>query len=135
SASTPVSALALVLVGGSLLGGGSLTTALGLAGAAVLLVPAVAILLALRSTRLRRLISVLLARVTGTARRVLRRPPHPGEPAEAVAAFLTRVAGIRVPAPGDAEGVGFVRLDWSGDAGGPACAVSAPCPPVACQGR
>jgi putative heme transporter len=134
SAIMSVSALALVLVGGSLLGGASLTTALGFAGAAVLLVPAVAILLALRSTRLRRLISVLLARVTGTARRVLRRPPPPGEPAEAFEAFLTRVASIRMPALRYAEVFGFALLNWIGDAACLACAIRATGQPVPWHG-
>jgi len=134
SAIMSVSALALVLVGGSLLGGASLATALGFAGAAVLLVPAVAILLALRSTWLRRLISVALARVTMTARRVLRRPPHPGEPAEAFEAFLTRVASIRMPALRYAEVFGFALLNWIGDAATLACAIHATGQPVPWHG-
>jgi len=134
SAIMSVSALALVLVGGSLLGGASLATALGFAGAALLLVPAVAILLALRSTRLRRLISVMLARVTTTARRVLRRPPHPGEPAESFEAFLTRVASIRMPAPRYAEVFGLALLNWIGDAACLACAIHATGHPVPWHG-
>lgn len=134
SAIMSVSALALVLIGGSLLGGASLATALGFAGAAVLLVPALAILLALRSTRLRRLISVALARVTALARRVLRRRPHPGEPAEAFEAFLTRVASIRMPAPRYAEVFGFALLNWTGDAACLASAIHAAGQPVPWHG-
>src|SRR6266536_2210903 len=63
SAILSMSALALVLVAGSLASGASVATAVGFAGAAVLILPAVAILLALRNQRLRRLLSMALTRV------------------------------------------------------------------------
>src|ERR1022692_1666398 len=63
SAILSMSALAVVLVVGSLLGGASLATAIGFAGAALLLLPAVAVLLALRDQRVRRWLSVALARL------------------------------------------------------------------------
>ncbi len=61
SAILSMSALAVVLVVGSIASGASVATAIGFAGAAVLVLPAVAILLALRNPRLRRVLSVASA--------------------------------------------------------------------------
>jgi uncharacterized membrane protein YbhN (UPF0104 family) len=134
SAIMSVSALALVLVAGALAGGASLTTALGFAGAAVLLVPGVAILLALRSPRLRRLISVALAGVTARAHRLLRRPPPDGEPADGFEEFLERVASIRMRPARYAEVFALAVLNWVGDCACLACAIHAAGQPVPWHG-
>jgi hypothetical protein len=134
SAIMSVSALALVLVGGSLLGGASLTTALGFAGAAVLLVPGVAILLALRSPRMRRLISVALAAFTAWARRVLRRPEPDGVAADGFEEFLERVASIRMHPARYAEVFALAVLNWVGDCACLACSIHAAGQPVPWHG-
>ena len=81
SAILSMSALAVVLVIGSIASGASVATAIGFAGAAVLILPAVAILLALRNQRFRRVLSVALNRVMTVARRLVGRPPGRGRPA------------------------------------------------------
>jgi uncharacterized membrane protein YbhN (UPF0104 family) len=134
SAIMSVSALALLLVAGALAGGASVATAIGFAGAAVLLVPAAAILLALRSQRLRRLMSVALARLTALARQVLRRPAAPGEHADALEGMLSRIASIRMPWPRYAEVFGLALLNWVGDAACLACAIHAAGQPVPWRG-
>lgn len=134
SAIMSVSALALVLVGGSLLGGASLTTALGFAGAAVLLIPGVAILLALRSPRMRRLFSVALAAVTAWARRLLRRPEPDGVPADRFEEFLERVASIRMRPIRYAEVFALAVLNWAGDCACLACSIHAAGHPVPWHG-
>jgi len=134
SAIMSVSALALVLVGGSLLGGASLTTALGFAGAAVLLVPGVAILLALRSPRMRHLFSVALAAVTAWARRLLRRPEPDGVPADRFEEFLERVASIRMRPIRYAEVFALAVLNWAGDCACLACSIHAAGHPVPWHG-
>jgi uncharacterized membrane protein YbhN (UPF0104 family) len=134
SAIMSVSALALLLVAGALTGGASVATAIGFAGAAVLLVPAVAILLALRSPRLRRLMSVALARLTALARQVLRWPAAPGGHADALEGMLSRIASIRMPWPRYAEVFGLALLNWVGDAACLACAIHAAGQPVPWRG-
>jgi len=134
SAIMSVSALALVLVGGSLLGGASLTTALGFAGAAVMLVPGVAILLALRSLRMRHLFSVAVARVTAWARRLLRRPEPESAAADGFEEFLERVASIRMPPARYAEVFALAVLNWVGDCACLACSIHAAGQPVPWHG-
>src|SRR5689334_1176472 len=134
SAIMSVSALALVLVGGSLLGGASLTTALGFAGAAVMLVPGVAILVALRSPRMRNLISVALAALTAWARRVLRRPAPDAVAADGFKEFLERVASIRMRPARYAEVFALAVLNWVGDCACLACAIHAAGQPVPWHG-
>jgi uncharacterized membrane protein YbhN (UPF0104 family) len=134
SAIMSVSALALVLVGGSLLGGASLTTALGFAGAAVLLAPGVAILLALRSPRMRHLFSVAVARLTAWARRLLRRPEPDGAAADRFEEFLERVASIRMPPARYAEVFALAVLNWVGDCACLACSIHAAGQPVPWHG-
>jgi putative heme transporter len=134
SAIMSVSALALVLIGGSLLGGASLTTALGFAGAAVLLVPGVAILLALRSPRMRQLISVAVARLTAWARRLLRRRAPDGVAADGFEEFLERVASIQMPPARYAEVFALAVLNWVGDCACLACSIHAAGQPVPWHG-
>jgi uncharacterized membrane protein YbhN (UPF0104 family) len=134
SAIMSVSALALVLVGGSLLGGTSLATAIGFAGAAVLLLPGLAILLALRSQRLRHLVSVAVAGATARARRLLRRPPPDGQAADGFEEFLERVASIRMAPARYAEVFALAVLNWVGDCACLACAIHAAGQPVPWSG-
>jgi putative heme transporter len=131
SAILSTSALAVVLVAGSLLGGASLATAIGFAGAALLLLPAVAVLLALRDPRLRRVLSVALARLITAGRRLLRRPPGK---ADAVEEFLDRVASIRMSWPRYAEVFALALLNWIGDCACLACAIHAAGQPVPWDG-
>ncbi len=128
SAILSMSALAVVLVAGSLASGASVATAVGLAGAAVLILPAVAILLALRSQRLRRTLSVALSRLIAAGRRLLRRAP--GKAADALQDILDRVAGIRMSWPRYAEVFGLALLNWIGDCACLACAIRATGQPV-----
>ena len=128
SAILSTSALALVLVAGSLLGGASLATAIGFAGAALLLLPAVAVLLALRDQRVRRWLSVALARLITVSRRLLRRPP--GKAADALEEILDRVASIRMSWLRYAEVFGLALLNWVGDCACLACAIHAAGQPV-----
>ena len=128
SAILSMSALAVVLIAGSLASGASVATAIGLAGAAVLILPAVAVLLGLRNQRLRGLLSVALARVITVARRLLRRPP--GDAAGALEDILDRVASIRMPWPRYAEVFGLALLNWIGDCACLACAIRATGQPV-----
>ena len=134
SAIMSVSALALVLVGGSLLGGASLTTALGFVGAAVLLVPGVAILLALRSPRMRQLFSVAVAALTAWIRRLLRRPEPDAAGADTFKEFLERVASIRMPPARYAEVFGLAVLNWVGDCACLACCIHAAGQPIPWHG-
>ena len=132
SAILSMSALALVLVAGSIASGASVATAVGFAGAAVLILPAVAILLALRNQRLRRLLSVALTRVITAGRRLLHRPP--GKAADALEDILDRVASIRMSWPRYAEVFGLALLNWIGDCACLACAIHATGQPVPWNG-
>ncbi len=128
SAILSMSALALVLIAGSIASGASVATAVGFAGAAVLILPAVAILVALRNQRLRRMLSVALARLITVAWRLLRRPP--GTAADTLEDILDRVASIRMSWPRYAEVFGLALLNWIGDCACLACAIHAAGQPV-----
>ena len=128
SAILSMSALALVLVAGSLASGASVATAVGFAGAAVLILPAVAILLALRNQRLRRLLSMALTRVITAGRR------PPGKAAGALEDILNRVASIRMSWPRYAEVFGLALANWIGDCACLACAIHATGQPVPWNG-
>ncbi len=120
--------LAVVLIAGSVASGASVATAVGFAGAAVLILPAVAILVALRNQRLRRMLSVALARLITVAWRLLRRPP--GTAADTLDDILDRVASIRMSWPRYAEVFGLALLNWIGDCACLACAIHAAGQPV-----
>jgi len=128
SAILSISALAVVIIAGSLASGASVATAAGFAGATLLILPAVAILVALRSQRLRRVLSVALARLSTVAWRLVRRPP--GNAADALEDILDRVASIRMPWPRYAEVFGLALLNWLGDCACLACAIRAAGQPV-----
>ncbi len=132
SAILSMSALAVVLVIGSIASGASVATAIGFAGAAVLILPAVAILLALRNQRFRRVLSVALNRVMTVARRLVGRPP--GQAAGVLEEILDRVASIRMPWPRYAEVFGLALLNWLGDCACLACAIHAAGQPVPWRG-
>ncbi len=128
SAILSMSALAVVLVAGSLASGASVATAIGLVGAVVLILPAVAILLALRNQKMRRVLSVALARVLTFARRIVRRPP--GHAADALEEILDSVASIRMSWARYAEVFGLALLNWIGDCACLACAIRAVGQPI-----
>ena len=132
SAILSTSALAVVLVAGSLAGGASVATALGFAGAALLLLPAVAVLLGLRNQRVRRVLSVALARLITLGRRLLRRPP--GKAADALEQILDRVASIRMSWLRYAEVFALALLNWIGDCACLACAIHAAGQPIPWHG-
>jgi putative heme transporter len=128
SAILSMSALAVVIIAGSLASGASVASAVGFAGAALLILPAVAILVALRSQRLRRMLSVALARLITVAWRLVRRPP--GKAADALEDILDRVASIRMSWPRYAEVFGLALVNWLGDCACLACAIRAAGQPV-----
>jgi uncharacterized protein (TIRG00374 family) len=98
----------------------------------VLILPAVAILLALRNQRLRRVLSMALNRVMTIARRLIRRPP--AQAADALEEILDRVASIRMSWPRYAEVFGLALLNWIGDCACLACAIHAAGQPVPWSG-
>jgi putative heme transporter len=128
SAILSTSALALLLVGGAIAAGTSIASAFGWVGAALFLVPALAVLLGLRFQRVRGILNQLLARLIAISRRIIRWPA-PGT-ARALEDTLERVAGISLPWPRYAEAFGFAVLNWVGDCGCLACAIKATGQPV-----
>jgi uncharacterized protein (TIRG00374 family) len=122
SAILSTSALALVLVVGALAGGASAATAAGFALAAVFVVPAIAVLLALRYQPVRRLLVRIIARLVRVLQRLLHRPqfdPH------SVEDFLDRVVSIKLAWPRYAEVFALAVINWVADCGCLACAVLA----------
>ena len=127
SAIFSTSALALLLVIGALAGSASLASAAGLLGALVFIVPAAAVLLALRFDNVRKLLHQIIAWLVGLSRSVL------GVPAQGVDGldeFLDRVASLRLSWPRYAEVFGLAVLNWVADCGALACAIKATGQPV-----
>ena len=127
SAIFSTSALALLLVIGALAGSASLASAAGFLGAFVFIVPAVAVLLALRFEGVRRLLHRVIAWLVSVSRSVL------GVPAQGVDGldeFLDRVASLRLPWPRYAGVFGLAVLNWVADCGALACAIRAAGQPV-----
>ena len=122
SAILSTSALALVLVAGALAGGASAASAASLALAAVFVVPAVAVLLALRYQRVRAALNQVVARLIGVSQRIFHRPRF--DP-NGVEAFLDRVASIKLPWPRYAEVFALAVINWVADCGCLACAILA----------
>ncbi len=115
SAILSTGALALMLVAGAIAGGVSVATALGLAGAAIFLVPATTVLLALRYQQIRRTLDRLLAKIITGSHRLFR---WPGEgAARTLENMLDRVARIRLPWPRYAEVFALSVLNWAADCG------------------
>jgi uncharacterized protein (TIRG00374 family) len=127
SAIFSTSALALLLAIGALAGSASLASAAGFLGALVFIVPAAAVLLALRFEGVRRLMHRVIAWLVSVSRSVL------GVPAQGVDGldeFLDRVASLRLPWPRYAGVFGLAVLNWVADCGALACAIRAAGQPV-----
>jgi putative heme transporter len=127
SAIFSTSALALLLAIGALAGSASLASAAGFLGAFVFIVPAAAVLLALRFENVRELLHRIIAWLVSLSRSVL------GVPAQGVDGldeFLDRVASLRLPWPRYAEVFGLAVLNWTADCGALACAIKAAGQPV-----
>jgi uncharacterized protein (TIRG00374 family) len=106
-------AFALVLGGGAIASGNPTAASLGLALAAVSLMPTVGILAALRYPSLRRLLNRLLARMVNTSRRLVSRPGAGAE--DALERFLERIAALRLPPLQYAEVVALAVWNWVAD--------------------
>jgi uncharacterized protein (TIRG00374 family) len=123
--------LALLLVIGAILGGVGFGAAAGLAGAAVYLVPGVAVLLALRYRQVRAGISRLFLRVAGSLQRW--RPSTRDRLDELPAQleeFLDRIASLRLPPRGAAGVFALAALNWAADCATLALAIHATGSPV-----
>jgi putative heme transporter len=127
SAIFSTSALAFLLVIGALAGNASLASAAGLVGAFVFIIPAAAVLLALRYENVRNLLHQFIAWLVGLSRSVLGVPTHG---VGALDEFLDRVASLRLPWPRYAEVFGLAVLNWAADCGALACAIRATGQPV-----
>jgi len=127
SAIFSTSALAFLLVIGALAGSASLASAAGFLGALVFIVPAAAVLLALRFENVRRFLHQVIAWLVGLSRSVLGGPAHG---ADGLDDFLDRVASLRLPWPRYAEVFGLAVLNWVADCGALACAIKATGQPV-----
>jgi putative heme transporter len=123
--------LAVLLVIGAILGGVGFGAAAGLAGAAVYLVPGVAVLLALRYRQVREGIGRLFLRVTGS---IQRWRPSPRDRLEELPAqldeFLDRIASLRLPPRGAAAVFALAALNWAADCATLALAIHATGSPV-----
>ena len=126
SAIFSTSALALLLVAGAL-AGGAVAAAFGFAGAAVYLVPAIAVLLALRFGRVRRVLHDVLAWFAGLSRRVFGKPENG---AEGLDHFLEDVSSTSLPFRGYAEVSVLAIANWIFDCAALACAIRAMNQPV-----
>lgn len=131
SAIASSSALALVLFTGALVGGAAAGTALGFLGAAVFLLPGLAVLLGLRYQRARVWLTKAAARILRVVRRVLRRQVVE---TDALGEFLDRVASIRLTPARYAEVFGLAVVNWVADCGCLACAIKAAGQPVPWHG-
>ena len=123
--------LALLLVVGAVLGGIGFGAAAGLAGAAVYLVPGVAVLLALRYRQVREGIGRLFLRVTGSIQRW--RPSTRDRLDELPAQldeFLDRVASLRLAPRGALTVFALAALNWAADCATLALAIHATGSPV-----
>jgi|CZKT01.1.fsa_nt_gi uncharacterized protein (TIRG00374 family) len=129
SAIMSAAALALILLAGAIAGG--IATAAGLAGAAVFLVPATAVLLALRDRQVRGNLDRILARIITLSHRLFRWPPEGA--ASALEDVLDRVARIRLTWPRYTE-VFVSVLNWTADCGCLAATIRATGGPVPWHG-
>ncbi len=125
------SALALVLVAGAVAGGASAATAAGFAGAAVFMMPALAVLLALRYQQVRRALHQLIAGTVRFSQRLFRWPRFD---ADGVEDFLDQVASIKLTWPRYAEVFVLAVANWLADCGCLACAILATGQPVPWRG-
>ncbi|HEY0717296.1 MAG TPA: lysylphosphatidylglycerol synthase transmembrane domain-containing protein [Streptosporangiaceae bacterium] len=127
------SSLALLLVAGAVLGGQGAGAAAGFAGAALYLMPGVAVLLAIRYDRVRATLSSLLLRVARGISWRPRRRSHwnrlDGLPAQ-LEEFLDRIASLRPPPRGYLAVYALATLNWAADCAALALAVHATGLPV-----
>jgi uncharacterized protein (TIRG00374 family) len=127
------SSLALLLVIGAVLGGMGIGAAAGFAGAAVYLVPGVAVLLAIRYDQVRKALSNLFLRVARGIQRLPRRPSTRdrlgGLPAQ-LEGFLDQIASLRLPPRGYLAVFGLATLNWAADCAALALAIHATGLPV-----
>jgi uncharacterized protein (TIRG00374 family) len=127
------SSLAVLLVAGAILSGVSLGGAAGFAGAAVYLVPGVAVLLAIRYDRVRKALSQLFLRLAGGVQRLPRSPLTRARledfPAR-LEEFLDRIASLRLPSRDYLAVFGLATLNWAADCTALALAIRATGLPV-----
>jgi uncharacterized protein (TIRG00374 family) len=127
------SSLAVLLAAGAILGGGGVGAAAGFAGAAVYLVPGVAVLLAIRYDRVRKALSQLFLRLAGQVQRLPRTPVSRDQLEDLPArldGFLDRIASLRLPARGYLTVFGLAALNWAADCAALALAIRAAGLPV-----
>jgi putative heme transporter len=132
SATLSTAALALILLAGVITGGVSVATAAGLAGAAAFLVPATAVLLALRYPQVRCVLDRVLAAIISFSHRLFRWPPEGA--ASALQDLLDRVARIRLSWPRYTEVFVLSMLNWAADCGCLASTIRATGSPVPWHG-
>jgi uncharacterized protein (TIRG00374 family) len=117
-----VGALALLLVLGAAVSGGTAASAAGFAGAALYLVPVAGILLALRFTRIRAVLHTALSWLAGLSKRVFGKPEHG---ADGLDTFLDEVSRTTLPVPSYAWAFGMALANWALDCGALAFAIYA----------
>jgi uncharacterized protein (TIRG00374 family) len=106
-------AFAVLLAGGAIASGSAAGAALGLGGAALSLLPTMAVLASLRYARVRSLLNRALARLVPWSRRVLKRPAPGAE--EVLERFLERVAALHLRRSRYAEVFGLALWNWVAD--------------------
>jgi putative heme transporter len=126
-----VGALALLLVVGGALSGGTAASVAGFAGAAVYLVPVAGILLALRFTRVRGVLHAALSSLAGLSKRVFGKPEHG---ADGLDTFLDEVSRTTLPLPKYAWAFAMALANWTLDCGALAFAIRAMGEPVPWRG-
>jgi len=104
--------LALLLTAGAIAGSTSAASAAGFVGAAVYLVPVVAVLLALRFDRVRALLRTVLARLAALSKRVFGKPEDGGA---GVDRFIDDVSSRRLSLPGYTWVFGLALANWAFD--------------------
>ena len=127
SALFSTSALAFVLLIGAAAGGWSAGTAAALGGAVIYLVPGAGVLLALRYTRVRALLTNVLSWLAELSRRVFGKPENG---ADGLATFLDEVSSTRLPRTRYAQVFGLAAANWLFDCATLACAIRAMGQPI-----
>lgn len=106
-------AFALVLAAGAIVSGNTTAVILGLGGAAVSVLPMLAVLAALRYRRIRRLLNGIFGRVLALSLRLVSRPGP--QAAGALERFLDQVASLRLPPRQYAEVLALAVWNWVAD--------------------
>jgi uncharacterized protein (TIRG00374 family) len=106
-------AFAVVLTGGAFASGGATAALVGVSGALVSLLPAVAVIAALRYRSIRHALNRILARLFGLSRRLVNRPSPDAD--GALERFLERITSIRLPRLQYAEVFGLALWNWVAD--------------------